>query len=266
MTVRNLINQIGQIAIVTLFLSVSAWAQDVATVNGRGISKEMFAANLASNMAQGQKDTPEVQKAVLEELINRELLVQRAQQEGLTKTPDAQLAIKQIRENFEAGLAVNEYMSKHPITEAEVKADYDRQVSTLGGSGAQQVKISMIAVQTRIEAEDVIAQLRKRASFEKIAKERSIAASRAQGGAVGWVLPAQLPPEFRGAVDSLAKGAFTDKPIEQQGAWYVLKVDDKRPFKIPSYEESKQGIITALSQKRRVALIQELRSTAKITY
>lgn len=266
MTTKSLRIRLGHLVAASVLISVGAWAQDVATVNGRGISQEMFAANLASNVAQGQKDTPEVQKAVLEELINRELLVQRAQQDGLTKTPDAQLAIKQIRENFEAGLAVNEYMSKHPITEAEVRADYDRQVSTLGGSGAQQVKISMIALQTRIEAEDVIAQLRKRASFEKIAKERSIAASRAQGGSVGWILPAQLPPEFRGAVDSLAKGAFTDKPIEQQGAWYVLKVDDKRPFKIPSYEESKQGIVTALSQQRRAALIQELRSTAKITY
>lgn len=249
-----------------MMVAMNVEAADVASVNGRGISQEMFAANLASNVAQGQKDTPEVQKAVLEELINRELLVQRAQQEGLTKTPDAQLAIKQVRENFEAGLAVNEYMSKHPITETEVRADYDRQVSTLGGSGAQQVKISMIALQTRIEAEDVIAQLKKRASFEKIAKERSIAASRAQGGAVGWVLPAQLPPEFRGAVDSLTKGAFTDKPIEQQGAWYVLKVDDKRPFKIPSYEESKPGIVTALSQQRRAALVQKLRQSAKINF
>lgn len=248
------------------FVGANASASDVATVNGRGISNEMFATNIASNVAQGQKDTPELQKAVLEELVNRELLVQRAQQDGLTKTPDAQLAIKQIRENFEAGLAVNEYMAKHPITDADVRADYDRQVAALGGARAQEVKLSMIAVQTRLEADDVIEKLKKKVPFETLARDRSIAPSKAQGGLVGWMLPAQLPPEFSASVAALNKGGYTVKPIEQQGAWYVLKLDDKRNFKIPGFEESKQGIVASLTQQRRTALIKELRDAAKITY
>jgi len=176
------------------------------------------------------------------------------------------LAIKQIRDNFEAGLSVDSYLSQHPITDAEVRADYDRQVSALGGSRAQQVKLSMIAMPTRIEADVVITQLKKRASFEEIARTRSVAPSRSQGGAVGWVLPAQLPPEFQAAASSLGKGAYTDKPIELQGAWYVLKVDEKRQFKIPSYEESREGIVKSLIQQRRAALIKELRDSAKISY
>lgn len=247
-------------------VALNASAADVVTVNGRGISQEMLAVNIASNVAQGQKDTPELQKAVLEELVNRLLLVLRAEQDGLTKTPDAQLALRQIRENFEAGLAVNEYMAKHPITDADIRADYDRQVATLGGARAQEIKLSLIAVQTKIEAQDVIEKLKKKASFESLARERSIAPSKAQGGMVGWMLPAQLPPELNAAVATLSKGGVTLQPVKVQGAWYVLKLDDKRAFKIPSFDESKQGIVTSLTQQRRAALIKELRDTAKISY
>lgn len=250
--------------VVALLLSAGAIAADVVTVNGQGISQAMLDVNVASNVAQGQKDTLELRKTLIDELINRTLLVQQAEKTGLTSTPDAKMAIQQIRENFEAGLAVDQYLSQHPITDTEVRADYDRQVSALGGSRAQQVKLSMIAMPTRIEADDVISQLKKRASFEDLARTRSVAPSRAQGGAVGWVLPAQLPPEFQAAASSLGKGGYTDKPIELQGAWYVLKVEDKRPFKVPSYEESREGIVKLLIQQRRAALIKELRDSAKI--
>ena len=246
--------------------SVGSFAADVAIVNGQVISQEMLAANIASNVGPDQKESPELKKAVLEELVNRQLLVQRAETTGLTKTQDARLAIKQIRENYEAGLAIADYISNHPITETDIRADYDRQVIALGGSQAQQIKLSLIALPTQIEAEDAIVSLKKKTSFETLARDRSIAQSKTQGGLVGWVVLAQLPAEFSSAVASLSKGTFTTEPIQKQGVWYVLKLDDKRPFKIPSYKESREAIVDSLMQQRREALIQGLRASSEIVY
>lgn len=257
--------KVGLYGSMAFFAATVAMAADVATVNGQGISQAMLDENVKANVAQGQQDTPELRKTLTEELVNRALLVQDAESKGLTNTTEARISIEQLKENYEAGLALNDYMTKNPVTDAEVRADYDRQIAALGGANAQQVQLSMIVMKTKIEAEDVIASLKKGGSFEAIAKERSVAPSKPQGGKIGWVFPAQLPPELGSQLVKLKKGAYTTSPIEVQGAWYVLKADDKRPFKAPSFEESKERIRAALLQQKRAVLLKQLRDNAKIT-
>lgn len=246
-------------------MTAMAVAADVATVNGQGISQAMLEENVKANVAQGQKDTPELRKTLVEELINRALMAQNAENNGLTKTTEARVSLEQLKENYEAGLALNAYVSKNPVTDAEIRADYDRQITALGGANAQQYQLSMIVMQTKIEAEDVIAKLKKGASFESIAKERSVAPSKPQGGKIGWVFPAQLPPELGSNLAKLNKGAYTTSPIEVQGAWYILKADDKRPFKAPTFDESKERIRGALTQQKRAEFLKQLRESAQIT-
>jgi peptidyl-prolyl cis-trans isomerase C len=167
--------------------SFTAQAADVATVNGQGISQAMLDENVKANVAQGQKDTPELRKTLVEELINRALMAQSAEKSGLTNTTEARVSLEQLKENYEAGLALNAYLAKNPVSDAEIRADYDRQITALGGASAQQYQLSMIVVQTKIEAEDVVAKVKRGASFEQQAKDRSIAPTKAQGGKVGWV-------------------------------------------------------------------------------
>lgn len=242
-----------------------AVAADVATVNGQGISQAMLEENVKANVAQGQKDSPELRKTLVEELINRALMAQNAEKTGLTNTTEARVSLEQLKENYEAGLAFNAYVSKNPVTDAEIRADYDRQIAALGGTNPQQYQLSMIVMQTKIEAEDVIAKLKKGASFEQQAKERSVAPSKPQGGKIGWVFPAQLPPELGSNLVKLNKGAFTTTPIEVQGAWYILKADDKRAFKAPTFDESKERIRAALTQQKRAEFLKQLRDSAQIT-
>lgn len=243
----------------------TATASDVATVNGQGISQAMLEENVKANVAQGQKDTPDLRKTLVEELINRALMAQNAEKTGLTSTTEARVSLDQLKENYEAGLALNAYLSKNPVTDAEIRADYDRQIAALGGANAQQYQLSMIVMQTKIEAEDVIAKLKKGASFEQQARERSVAPSKPQGGKIGWVFPAQLPPELGSNLAKLNKGGYTTSPIEVQGAWYILKADDKRPFKAPTFDESKERIRGALTQQKRAEFLKQLRESAQIT-
>ena len=88
-----------------LFIAGVVFAQSlpggaVATVNGQPISAVMYEQNLRANLAQGLKDSPQLRQTVKEELINRELLAQYAEKIGLDKTPEAQLQLKQVRENL----------------------------------------------------------------------------------------------------------------------------------------------------------------------
>lgn len=253
------------LAIAALFGSQVALAQDVASVNGTAIPDSQFNQTLAQALNQGQKDSPELRNAIKEELINREIVSQAATKAGLDKTAEAKLAWAQIRQNFLIDLYWADYSKKNPITDAQVKAEYDRDIAQLQQSGAkEQYKVSLITVATQAEADAISAQLKKGVSFEKLVKEKSIDPSKAQGGVVGWVLPAQLNPEIGTAITKLNKGGVTN-PIQTQSGWNLVKLDDKRPFKVPALSEVQNQLRKQLQQRQRIGLINQLRSEAKIT-
>lgn len=253
------------LAIAALFGSQVALAQDVASVNGTAIPDSQFNQTLTLALNQGQKDSPELRNAIKEELINREIVSQAATKAGLDKTAEAKLAWAQIRQNFLIDLYWADYSKKNPITDAQVKAEYDRDIAQLQQSGAkEQYKVSLITVATQAEADAISAQLKKGASFEKFVKEKSIDPSKVQGGVVGWVLPNQLNPEIGAAVTKLNKGGVTN-PIQTQSGWNLVKLDDKRPFKVPALSEVQNQLRQQLQQRQRIELINKLRSEATIS-
>ena len=243
-----------------------AIAQNVAVVNGTPIRQIVFDQNIKAAMSQGQKDTPEFRQSLKEELINREVLAQESSRLGLDKSEDAKLQWNQIRENFLVELLLVDYSKKNPITDEEIRADYDRQVAALGGAGAtQQYKLSVIVVPTSNEANEIIGRLKKGDSFEKLAKDKSIDATKSQGGLVGWVLPNQVSPVISAAMVNLGKSSYSASALQGPNGWMVIKVDDKRPFKVPTFSESKDRIRAGLVQQQRVELVKKLRAAAKVT-
>lgn len=253
--------------VASLFLSAPiAFAQNVASVNGVQIPDAQFDQVLSAALERGQKDSPELRNAIKEELINREVLAQASAKQGLDKTPEAKQQWAQIRENFLVELLLIDDSKKHPVTDADVKAQYDREVAQLQGADAsQQYKVSIITVTSSTEAENIIAQLKKGIPFDKLAKEKSIDASKVQGGLVGWVLPSQINPEIGTAIKKLGKGSYTTMPIQTQAGWNIVKVDEKRPFKAPAFNEVQNQIRQNLVQQQRVTLLKKLREEAKVT-
>ena len=236
----------------------------VATVNGQPISSVMYEQNLRANLAQGLKDSPQLRQTIKEELINRELMAQQAEKLEFDKTPEFKLQLKQIKENLLVEMLMAAYLQQNPITEDEVRTDYDRQLKLLGQTGnSMQYKISVIVVSSEYEAKDIVGRLNRGISFAALARERSIDNSKANGGLLGWVLPNQVNPTLAEVMVKLNKGAFAG-PIATGEGWNIVKVDEKRPFLAPALEESKNGIIQLLLQQRRVQLIQQLRADSKI--
>lgn len=101
--------------------------------------------------------------------------------------------------------------------------------------------------------------------FATLAKSRSVGPSKNNGGELGWVLPAQALPALGTVMVNLKEGTFSQLPIQTQQGWSVLKVEEKRPFKIPSLEESRAVVLQTLQQMQRQNYIQELIKSAKIT-
>jgi len=235
-----------------------------ATVNGVAISEKLLDRNIQANLQQGQKDSPELRRMILDELIARELLAQEAARQGLDKTAQAQEQFSMLRQGFMIDLVVNDHLLKNPVADSEVRAEYDRQVALIVDSATQQYSISQILVASEADARSVLAALKSGQKFEDLAKAKSLDASRDEGGKLGWVLPGQVMPALSNVMVNLNKGGVAQSPIQTQQGWHVLKVDDIRAYKVPSFEESKNQIYLGLLQNKRLALLNKVRETAKV--
>jgi peptidyl-prolyl cis-trans isomerase C len=257
-----------------MFISFTALAQIskstdyefVATVNGAPISKGLLELNLKGAIAQGQKDSLELRQNVKEELINRELIAQAAIKEGLEKDIDLADQVAQLKQNLLLQAYLDDHFKRDPITDTKLREEYNKQKKLMGDSStATQYKVSQIIVSTESEALIVIARAQKGESFAKLAKDLSTdVATKEQGGAIGWILPHQILRPIADVMVNLNKGAVNNSPIQIQGGWVIIKVEDKRTMKIPSFEESKSQLRQALVQQYLQETVKKLRESAKI--
>ena len=179
--------------IITAYVSLSqAAGKELVIVNGVTISSDKVEKAVKINIDKGQKDTPELRKMIKDELISRELVAQDAQKKSLDSTSEAQEQFAQIRQNFLIDLDLADFIKKNPVTDSELKAEYDRQIALLGEPGKlQEYQLSQIATKTQAEAKTALARVKKGEAFDKVAREVSINPSKENGGNLGWVLPAK---------------------------------------------------------------------------
>ena len=246
--------------------NASADYEFIASVNGAPISKGLLDLSLKGALAQGQKDSPELRQAMKDELINRELISQAAIKEGLEKNIDLPDQITQLKQTLLLQAYLENHFKKEPITDAKLREEYDRQRKLMGDSSSTtQYKVSQIILPTESGALAVIARLQKGESFSKLAKEASIDnASKEQGGSVGWILPQQILRPIADVMVNLNKGAISNSPIQVQGGWVIIKVEDKRTMRLPTFDEAKNQLRQALVQQYLAESVKRLRETAKI--
>ena len=238
----------------------------VATVNGTPITQGLLNLNIRALTNQGQKDSPELRQAIKEDLINKELIAQEATKLGLAKEIDFPDQITQLKQNLLLQAFVEDHFKKDPITDAKLREEYERQRKLMGeGGNGTQYRLSQILVSNETDALDLIRRIQKGELFGKLAQEYSMdSGSKAQGGSLGWVMPGQVIPPVAAAIPNLAKGAITQTPIQTQSGWVILKLDDKRAFKIPSFDEAKPQLRQALVQQYIAEAVKALRANARI--
>lgn len=238
----------------------------VATVNGVAITQGLLNLNIRALTNQGQRDTPELRQAIKEDLINKELIAQEATKQGLAKEIDFPDQITQFKQNLLLQAFLEDHFKKNPISDAKLREEYDRQRKLMGdGSSNVQYRLSQIVVSNETDAIDLIRRIQKGELFGKLAQEYSIDTnSKAQGGSLGWLMAGQVIPAVGNALPSMAKGSITAKPIQTPVGWVILKLDDKRNFKIPSFEESQPQLKQALVQQYLGEAVKSLRANARI--
>jgi peptidyl-prolyl cis-trans isomerase C len=253
--------------LVSALLAVAASAQaandkPAAIVNGVSIPQERLDIRLKAAMQQGQPDTPEIRKAIRDDLVNLEVISQTAVKNGLDKQPEIAQQLELARQSVLAGAFVQDYAKTHPVGDDALKQEYESLKTRVGN---KEYKISHILVPTEDEANKVEADLKKKgAKFAAIAKANSKdPGSKDNGGELGWAVPSNFVQPFGDAVLKLSKGQIS-APVQTQYGWHVIKLEDIRDLKVPTFEEMKPNLEKRKQQEEIKNLIEEMRSKAKV--
>jgi peptidyl-prolyl cis-trans isomerase C len=257
--------------VLALGLMTVAHSQDAlpinaaASVNGVIISNDTVEQGIQAALSQGQKDSPELRSAVLGKMIEISLLSQQAEKDGLANSDRANRQLALIRQNYLADLELSTYMSKNPVSDADVQAEYNRELASLGPLGmVVEYKVSDIAVASQADAQAALARIKKGESFDKVAKSVSLAPNKVQGGAVGWVQAGQTLPQIASVLITLSKGQVSPAPIQMPQGWYLIKLEDKKSSPPPTFEQTKVAIRNGLMQKKQFEFLSQLRQGANI--
>jgi peptidyl-prolyl cis-trans isomerase C len=244
------------------FAAAPAFAQNIAVVNGTPIPKARADALIDQLVHQGQQNTPQLQMAVREELVNREILMQEALRRGLPNRPDIKAQIAVAQQTVVLRALIEDFVKKNTPSDAEVTARYNALIKDAGG---KEYHLHHILVDNEQQAKDLIAKIKGGASFEDLAKQFSKdPGSGKNGGDLDWSDPQAYVPEFAEAATHLQKGQMSDTPVHTQFGWHIIRVDDVRSITPPPLEQVRPQIVQQIQQEKLQAFEEGLRKNAKI--
>ncbi len=252
------------LALATLMgaLAAPVQAQNLAIVNGKPIPLTRVDALAQQFARSGRQITPDMMEELKKAVIDRELLVQEAQKQGLDAGAEFKAQMEFTRDSLLIRDLVANFQKTNAITDAEVQAEYDKFVAANSG---KEYRARHILVEKEAEAKAIIAQLKKGAKFDAIAKKQSKdPGSGANGGDLDWAAAGNYVKEFSDAMVALAKGKTTETPVKTQFGYHVIRLDDVREAQLPKIEEIKPQITQQLGQQKLIKFQDDLRSKAKI--
>ncbi|MEF3192327.1 MAG: peptidylprolyl isomerase [Campylobacterales bacterium] len=255
-------------------LSLAA-ADTLAVVNGKAVTMEdinLFLSKVNPNINFATLP-PEVKSRILDQVIERQLLMNEAIKSGIKKDSEFEKA----RAHMEDDLALDIWMKKKlaaiSISEDEAKKFYEENKASF--KQPLQLKAKHILVKTEEEAKKIIAELKTHkgeklvAAFEEVAKKYSKdPGSGASGGDLGWFQPQQMVKPFSDATLKLRKGEMTLEPAKTDFGYHIIYLEDRKDERTADFAEVKHEIVRMKKMEKFKAMMmakaKELRSKAKI--
>lgn len=233
----------------------------VARVNGVEVHLSDVEATQKNLPIQAQKlPFDQVYPILLERLVDGTLLTEAGRKAHIDQDPDLQHRFKVYEDHLIQEAYLNR-MIKAAETEDRLKARYETFAKE---KGREEVHARHILLKTEDEAKSVIAELDKGADFAALAKKDSTDPAAGSGGDLGYFGHDDMVKEFADAAFALPVGQYTKTPVKTEFGWHVIKVEDHRVGKPPSFEEARQEVSQLVARDVIAEKLKELRGGAKV--
>jgi len=232
----------------------------VARVNGRPLTGAMVDLYAAARRQQHPLGQPPERDALIQELINMELLAQEGEQAGLLQNVELASALYLQRANLLAAAMIERLQADGP-QDSDVQARYAERYPD---GRITEYRTRQILVAEEETARELIERLDNGADFAQLAREHSRGPAAAQGGALDWFRPADVLPEFAAAVTGLEPGTYSRTPTRTTYGWHVLLLEETRTVPAPSLAEAGEQIRQELMTEALERHLEALRAQAEV--
>jgi|GEM_PF-291602 len=231
----------------------------VALVGDEQITRGEFEAAL-ERVPQNRRER--YRDRVLEHLIQVKVFSKEARREGLDKDPQTKRALDRGTNETLARYFVKKYVDQQAEpSEEEVRKYYEEHKDEF--VVPEGVLIQHILVKKQQKAEALLKDLKEGASFEELAKKRSIARSWKKGGQLGWLYKGRMEPEMEKVAFVLEKRKLSDV-IQTKKGYQIIKVLDTSAKREIGFDEANSRIRNALFRRNKRDLIHKYYKEAKV--
>lgn len=211
------------------------------------------------------KSFQDLPAAAQESLVRNYILTKLFEKEAKDEGIESSDAFKEKIAALKAQLVQQELLEKYVkklVTEEAIENGYNQMVKNVVGKSEMQA--SHILVSTKQEAEEILQKINNGSNFAELAKHYSLdTGSKEKGGSLGKFVQGQFVPEFEAKLSTMKKGEISG-PVQTKFGWHIIRLEDKRPFVIPSKEEARQAVINGLNNDAINKLASDLMSKADI--
>jgi EpsD family peptidyl-prolyl cis-trans isomerase len=242
--------------------------QVMARVGDREITTTYFDRQLGNLPDSVQRASSQGQgkKAVLEALVNKELLYAEALKRKVDKGADLQKRFDDMKKELIISTYLqNEMTGKITVDDKEIEGFYNSHSGEF--RNRQEVRISQIVVPDMDKAGEIIKKLELRRDFGELAQVHSTdKVSAARKGDVGWFSFTNLPEAVRDSVFKLPVGGV-GKPFKREDSYEIYKITDRRSVSY-SLEQAKEAIRVQIyndkTQKELTTLLDGIKKTTRV--
>ena len=237
----------------------------VANVGGNAVYAQEIDEMVAAYAQRGQNyDTPQGRAALLEQVINKKLLLLDAKKNLLEHNPQFKAELDKINDEMLANFNVQKVIENITVTDDEAQTFFNENKDQFQKGEA--VSASHILVDSEDKANEIKEKIESgEIGFEDAARQHSTCPSSQNGGALGEFTRGQMVPEFDQAVFSMDVGELRG-PVKTQFGYHLIKLTGKTgPEELKFSDVKDQVKNMALTEKRQKALNSKI-NQLKILY
>lgn len=236
----------------------------LAKVNGKEILlSDVY--NLMSAMPDRDRfNNEEGVKALADELVNQELILEDAKKREIDKEKQFQDELDLVKDNMLKNYAMQKILNQVQIDDKELENYYNENKESLFNSSTYNA--SHILVDSLDKAKEILEEINNGLDFADAAKKYSIDPSKENGGSLGTFPKGVMVKEFQDGLDSIEVGQIS-KPVKSQFGYHIIKLDGKKE-EDNSFEKIKDQVKATYEMKKRqekyLEVVNQLLKTAEV--
>jgi|GEM_PF-547884 len=236
------------IAVLTLVGCRKPGTEVVAWVNGEPISAKRLIEAMPWQV-DSSANADSLKSAVLDGLINKEIMAQEAERLGLDESIAYRLELEK------KGL-VSQELYNAVVAEGNKLTDLD--LAAAHRLLQTEVNLKLLEVRSEDLARQISAELDKGVPFETLSARHSVHPAARSGGNLGFLPELAVDEPLRSVVLALKPGEHSG-PVKAGRNWQVAQLEDRRPAEPPPppLGEMKQELEFRLKQQQRRRLANE---------